>query len=170
MKICFMGLTGYQVLIGRNDRGVVGPDVYQVLLAKELLKHDFEVSYINYNEGGPPTENIDGIEIIKIYPIDNRLSLIWKAFIRGKAMKKANADIYFQQGGAGPFTPLFCRLTGKKCVMSIGHDADVDINMRKEMGFLESQVKTPQPRPEYRVKVMMTEARQIMEKADTKEG
>ena len=62
MKICFMGLTGYKLLSGDRSSGVVGPDVYQVLLARELLKHGFQVAYINYDEGGPKTETIDGIE------------------------------------------------------------------------------------------------------------
>lgn len=136
-----MGLTGYQLLRGSNPEAVVGPDVYQVLLARELLKHNFQVSYINYDEGGPATESIDGIEVIKIYPVANRLNLIQKAFAVGKAMKKANADIYFQQGGAGHFTPLFCRLIRKPCIVSTGHDAYVDEKLMKQHGILE-RIKT----------------------------
>jgi len=135
VKICFMGLTGYQLLNGDRSTGVVGPDVYQVLLARELLKHGFQVAYINYDEGGPKTEIIDGIEVIKIYPMHNKLNIFQKAWAVGKAMRQANADIYFQQGGAGPFTPLFCRFLGRKCVMSIGHDAYVDPELRKDSGF-----------------------------------
>jgi glycosyltransferase involved in cell wall biosynthesis len=135
MKVCFMGLTGYQLLRGDKQQAVVGPDVYQVLLARELLKLGFQVVYINYDEGGPPVENIDGIEVIKIYPVDNSLNIIQKACIIAGAMKKADADIYFQQGGAGPLTPLFCRFTGKKCVISIGHDAYVDKSIRRGSGF-----------------------------------
>ena len=136
MKICFMGLTGYRLLSGDRASGVVGPDVYQVLLARELLKHGFQVAYINYDEGGPKTEIIDGIEVIKVYPVKSRLNIFQKCLAISRAMKKADADIYFQQGGAGPFTPLYCRLTGRKFVMSIGHDAYVDRELRKESGFV----------------------------------
>ena len=141
IKICFMGLTGYQLLSGKNPQAAVGPDVYQVLLARELLKHNFQVSYINYDEGGPATEIIDDIEVIKVYPVANRLNLIQKAFAIGKAMKKADADIYFQQGGAGHFTPLFCRLIGRPCIVSTGHDAYVDEKLIKQHGILE-RIKT----------------------------
>ncbi|MDD4874355.1 MAG: glycosyltransferase family 4 protein [Dehalococcoidales bacterium] len=135
MKICFMGLTGYQLLNGNNASHVVGPDVYQILLARELLKHGFQISYINYDEGGDKTECIDGIEVIKIYPVKNNLNIFQKARAIAQAMKQADADIYFQQGGAGPITPLLCRLTGKKFIMSIGHDAYVDPVLRKTSGF-----------------------------------
>jgi len=136
VKICFMGLTGYKLLSGDRSSGVVGPDVYQVLLARELLKHGFRVAYINYDEGGPGEESIDGIEVIKVYPMDNNLNLLQKSCAISRAMRKANADIYFQQGGAGPFAPLFCRLTGRKFVMSVGHDAYVDKKLRKDSGFV----------------------------------
>jgi len=136
VKICFMGLTGYKLLSGDRSSGVVGPDVYQVLLARELVKNGFKVSYINYDEGGPPVETIEGIEVIKVYPMSNRLNLLQKFCAIGKAMRKANADIYFQQGGAGPFTPFFSRLTGSKFVMSVGHDAYVAPELRKDNGFV----------------------------------
>jgi hypothetical protein len=45
MKICFMGLTGYQLLSGKQTGEVVGPDVYQTLLARELLNHSFQIAY-----------------------------------------------------------------------------------------------------------------------------
>jgi hypothetical protein len=131
-----MGLTGYQLLSGDRSSGVVGPDVYQVLLARELIRHGFQVAYINYDEGGPEVENIDGIEVIKVYLMRSKLNIIQKSCAIGRAMRQAGADIYFQQGGAGPFTPLFCRLTGRKFVMSIGHDAYVDKQLRKKSGFV----------------------------------
>jgi hypothetical protein len=46
-------------------------------------------------------------------------------------MKLADADNLLPAGGAGPFTPLFCRLTGRKFVMSVGHDAYVDPRTQK---------------------------------------
>ncbi len=135
IKICFMGLTGYQIIKGRNDMNVVGPDVYQVLLARELLEQGFSVSYINYDEGGPETEIIDGIQVIKIYPMNSRLNVFRKIWAIGRAMRKANADVYFQQGGAGPASPLLCRFFGKRFIMSVGHDAYVDPELRKDNGF-----------------------------------
>ncbi len=135
MKVCLMGLTGYRLLKGEGRRLVVGPDVYQVLLAEELAAGGIDVSYINYDEGGPPVEKIGGVKFIKIYPVRNSLNVVQKYRAITGAMAEAGADIYFQQGGAGPVTPLWCRLHGKKSVISIGHDAYVDKKMRQAAGI-----------------------------------
>ncbi|MFC2048358.1 hypothetical protein ACFLSK_02880 [Chloroflexota bacterium] len=66
-KICFVALVGYPLLSGKAPENIMGPSVHQVLLARELVKYDFDVSYIAYNEGGPLVEHIDGIKIIKTY-------------------------------------------------------------------------------------------------------
>jgi hypothetical protein len=52
MKICFVALGAYPLLAGKNPKNVIGPDVHQVILAKELLKHNFKIAFISYNEGG----------------------------------------------------------------------------------------------------------------------
>jgi glycosyltransferase involved in cell wall biosynthesis len=103
-------------------------------LANEL-KHDFKISFITYNEGGSSKEQVDGIDIIKTYSLEKRPNLLLKIFLIWKAMLEANADIYFQHGGAGFIVPLFCRIIRKRCVVGIGSDAYVDKEI-KDWGFL----------------------------------
>lgn len=132
IKICFVALVGYPLLSGKVPEDIKGPAVHQTLLAKELVKHDFVISYITYDEGGPPVEHINGIEIIKTYRLTDisRLNPISKAFRIWKAMRKAKADIYFYHGGASGVVPIFCRLMQKKFVYNIASDAYVSRQTR----------------------------------------
>ena len=126
-KICFVALSAYPLLAGKNADNIIGPDVHQVILAKELIKHDFKITFITYGEGGAPVEYINGMEIIKIHEDVCRLrvlDIVSKVFRIWDAMRKANARIYVHTGGAT--TSLFCRLTRKKFVCDIASDALVN--------------------------------------------
>ena len=129
IKICFVALGAYPLLAGKNADNIIGPDVHQVILAKELIKHDFKITFITYNEGGEPVEYINGMEIIKIHEDVCRLRLlniVSKVFRIWNAMRKAKAHIYFQHGGITGAVPLFCRIMKKKFVCHIGSDALVN--------------------------------------------
>ena len=121
-KICFVALSAYSLLTGRNVKRVIGPDVHTILLAKELLKHNFEVTFITYDDGGPPVEHIEGIEIIKTYREDAHLNKVLKAVCIWNAMRKAKTDIYYHHGGAAGVVSLFCRVMRRKYVWHIAHD------------------------------------------------
>ncbi len=124
-KICFVALTAYPMLSGKNLGHIIGPDVHTVLLARELAKHDFEVSFVTYDEGGLPRETIDGIQIVKTYSFTDRPNSVSKALRLWRAMREAGASVYFQQGTIGGVPALFCRLNQKRFVLSIGSDAHV---------------------------------------------
>jgi glycosyltransferase involved in cell wall biosynthesis len=145
IKICFVALAySYSLLTGKTPKKVVGPDVHQAILAKELAKHGFKITFIPYNEGGSPIEYIDGIEVIKIHKDVYRLkilNIILKVFRIWNAMRKAKAHIYFHAGGvAGPVS-LFCRLMNKKFIYDIASDALVDgkLATQKIKGFSRSK-------------------------------
>ena len=132
LKICFVALSAYPLLAGKSIKRITGPDVHTTLLAKELLKHNFEITFITYSDGGAPVEYIDGIEVIKTYREDSRLNHILKAFFIWKAMKKANTPIYYHHGGAAGVVSLFCRVMRRKLVWHIAHDKFV---IREPEGF-----------------------------------
>ena len=130
-KICFVALGAYPLLAGKKPKNVTGPDVHQVILAKELIKRNFEITVVTYDEGGgvTPVEHINGIEVIKIHGGVYRLrmlNVVSKVFRIWNAMRKANAHIYFHQGCATGVCSLFCRLMKKKFVYHIGSDALVN--------------------------------------------
>ena len=53
-KICFVALGAYPLLMGTNINYVGGPEIHQTSLARELVKHNFEVVFIVYNEDDGP--------------------------------------------------------------------------------------------------------------------
>lgn len=124
-KICFLAPSAYPLLGGRNATGIIGPAIHQVSLATELLKRNFTVIFITYDEGGSPVEQINGMKVIKIYPADSHLNLALKAFRLWRAMSRAAADIYFQQGEVPGIAALFCKLRRKRFVLGIGSDAHI---------------------------------------------
>jgi glycosyltransferase involved in cell wall biosynthesis len=130
VKICFVALAyAYSLLTGKNPKKVVGPDVHQVILARELLKYGFKITFITYDEGGAPVEYIDGIEIIKIHNSTYRLNLlntVLKIFRVWNAMRKANALIYYHAGGMAGVVSPFCKLIRRKYIYEIASDALVN--------------------------------------------
>ena len=126
IKICFIAPSAYPLLSGENAKNVLGPDVHQVILANELIKYNFKVTFIAHNEGGTPIEYINGIEVINIHEDVYRLkilNIVLKVFRIWNAMRKANAHIYVYRGGTvGAFSP-FCRLMKKKFILQISSDA-----------------------------------------------
>ena len=130
-KICFVDLGAYPLLSGKNTGFAGGASVQQVLLAEELVKYNFEVSFITYTDGKAHIEHIGDIKVIKVYKREDApsLSFLAKAWHIWRAMKEANADIYFHESGAAGVVSLFCNLTRKKFVRYISSDAEVDKKM-----------------------------------------
>jgi len=138
-KICFVSPNSYPLLAERGIRVIGGAEAHQVVLAKELIKHGFEISFITYGSG-IRVEHLGNIKIFKVYPAEeashlNLPSKIWQFL---KAMRHADADIYFLQAGAYGIVSIFCRLARKKFVRLVAVDADVDkrwpLNFRQRFG------------------------------------
>lgn len=125
-KICFIAPNAYELLTGKNLKRVVGPDVHQVLLAKELVSKGFRVSMIVYCKDNSASELIDDIEIIKIRVMENDLSPV-SELIKGlafwKALSSTNADIYYIHGGVPGIISLYCYIYNKISIYSIASDA-----------------------------------------------
>ncbi len=128
IKICSIALGAYPLLAVKNSKSVIGPDVHQILLAKELLKYNFKITFITYDEGGAPVEYINGIQLIKMHEDVYRskiLNVVLKVFRIWIAMRKAKAHIYFYVGGTlGVFSP-FCKLMKRKFILHISSDVVV---------------------------------------------
>ena len=145
MKICFIALSAYPLLAGKNAGNIIiGPDVHQVLLAKELIKHNFEVAFVTQCEEGAPVEYINNMEIIKIHEDVCRLrvlNIISKVFHIWNAMRKSKAHIYVHRGGVAGVVSPFCRLMKKKFVCHIASDALVNRGLitKKIKGFSQAK-------------------------------
>lgn len=129
IKACFTSMDAYPLLSGENPDNILGPDVFQVLLAKELVKHNFNVTFITHNENSAPIEYVGGIEVINIrrdnYPL-SKINTMLNIFRIWRAMRKAKVHIYIQSGGIAGFFSPFCKLTNKKYICHINSDALVN--------------------------------------------
>ena len=130
--ICFVAPHAYPVLA--NDaslKSVGGAEVQQCIIAKALAKRGYRVSMICLDYGQPNELIISGIRIFKAHKpeegipvlrfIHPRATSIWRA------MKRVNADIYYQRT-ADVHTGLvafFCRQAGKKMIFSAASDTDL---------------------------------------------
>ena len=144
-NICLVAPGAYPLLAGKNPKNIIGPDIHSFLLAKELMKHDFKITFITFNkEEVISVDYIDGIEIIKIHDDAYRLRILYiisKVFRIWGAMRTAKAHIYFHAGGITGPVSLFCRVMNKKFIYGIASDALVNRGLipRKIKGFNRSK-------------------------------
>ena len=123
-SICFVSLQAYPVLAGLDYKTAGGAEVQQVLLANELIKCNFEVSFVVGDYGQNKIEMINGIKTIKSFKLfkGNRvLRFVPDMVSLMKAMNIANADIYYQRAAilyTGP-TAFLCSVKNRKFVLSI---------------------------------------------------
>ncbi len=75
-KICFIALGAYPLLAKKDINFGGGPELHQTFLARELMKHNFEIIFIVYNENDkqPFIQTVDGVQIITVY---NRRSIFY---------------------------------------------------------------------------------------------
>lgn len=133
-KFCFCALSAYPLIAGNNISTIGGAELQQVFIAQELVKRQFSVSFIVFDYDQPISETINELEIIKTVSPDYSFSNIITFFSATRtiwnALKKVDADIYFQ-AGCGYLTGLvglFCKLHHKKFVYKIASDMDVDMD------------------------------------------
>jgi glycosyltransferase involved in cell wall biosynthesis len=130
IKICFVAEAAYPYIAQKDVGTAGGAELQQVLLAKELAKDGFEVSFAVRDYGQKALEIVEGLKIFKLstsgshgiksYPLD--IYILWNV------LKQVDADIYYQRAASyvTGFIALFCLLKGKKFVYSISSQANVD--------------------------------------------
>jgi len=139
-KICFCALSAYPLLVNTDIQFIGGAELQQVLIAKELNRRGYEVAFIVFDHGQPPLEEINGISIFKTIPPRSTFRNTRTMFIALRtiwnSLKKANADIYFQEcsGFLTGVIALFCQIYNKKFIYQLASDMDIDQKYLKEMG------------------------------------
>ena len=125
-RICIISLAAYPLLAKKDMEVVGGAELHSVLLARELPKHDFDVSFIVSDVGQQSPEVIDDTRVIKAYPAGapkgirfSTMRLIWRA------LRQADADIYYGFRGVAGMVALYCLLKRKKLVIGIPSDMEV---------------------------------------------
>ncbi|WP_374357636.1 glycosyltransferase family 4 protein [Pseudoduganella danionis] len=126
-----LALTAYPVLAGRRDlRELGGAQVQQVMIARALVRAGIAVTFICMDYGQPEEEWIDGIRVLRTYgPNDGIRGLRFlHPRITGlfKAMRRANADVYYQRcsGMATGLMTAWCRWNNKPAIYAGASDLD----------------------------------------------
>lgn len=122
----------YALLMGEKTPQVGGAEVQQALLAAALVKLGFPVTYLVPDFGQPlKTTTATGITLIKIRPRSGRfrgLKFLDEILRVLQAMKRADADVYYQQAGS-PVTgiaALYGKMKRKPFVFSLASNMDLD--------------------------------------------
>lgn len=132
VSICIVSHDGYAAISSVRGGHIGGVERQTSLLARWLAARGHRVSFLTWHEGGPNEEVIDGVWIFKIcreeagFPGLRFLHPKWTGLIT--AMRKANADVYYQNCG-GCVTgqmAIWCRMHGKPFAFSVASDAGCD--------------------------------------------
>jgi glycosyltransferase involved in cell wall biosynthesis len=123
IKVCLVSLDAY-LLFNPKAVGVQGgTEVDFYMIATELAKDNcFRVSIITGDFGQPDIETFGNITLYKAAGLQN--NLLSGAVALWRAMRLADADIYFRQGAAvtTDLVALFCRLNRKSFFLRTATD------------------------------------------------
>lgn len=129
MRLCFVSLNSYSLLVNSKLEYVGGSQIQQVELAKEFIKRGYEIYFIVYTDEEDSFFELtkDGIHLIPTYERTKfkRKGPLRKFLILWKKMKEVNADIYFHRTGSPGVIAPFGLLNEKKTIYLISSDADV---------------------------------------------
>ena len=128
-SVCFVAPNAYGALSQREDLAHGGgAERQQVLLAEELVRRGYRVSFVVLDHGQPDGEEIRGIRAFKCYNIERgvrglrffhpRLTGLWNA------MARADSDVYYQRG-AGSETGLvahWCRRQARAFIFAVSNE------------------------------------------------
>ncbi len=131
-RVCFVALNAYGLLSGRPDiRHQGGAERQQVLLARELARLGYSVSFVTLDHGQPDGETVgEGVRVFKAYRpgsgirglrfLHPRLTALWAA------MSRAGADVYYQRGAEAEtgLVAWWCRRHGRRFVFAGAHDTN----------------------------------------------
>jgi glycosyltransferase involved in cell wall biosynthesis len=131
-RVCFVALRAYGLLSARSDiKHQGGAERQQLLLARELVRGGYSVSFITLDHGQPDGERLDtGIRVFKAYRLDEgvrgvrfvypRLAKLWAA------MSRADAEIYYQRGAEAEtgLVASWCARRDRRFIFAAAHDTN----------------------------------------------
>jgi glycosyltransferase involved in cell wall biosynthesis len=131
-SICFIAHLAYGAVTGGHQGHIGGVERQTSLMAKWCAARGHRVSMITWDEGQEDGVEIDGVRVLKMCRQEAGVPGLrffwpkWTSLVR--AMKRADADIYYQNCGeyVTGQVALWCRRQGRKFVYSVASDPDCD--------------------------------------------
>ncbi|OHB76612.1 MAG: hypothetical protein A2Z25_06100 [Planctomycetes bacterium RBG_16_55_9] len=131
-RICFVAHFAYGAMAGGDGGHIGGGERQTSLMAKWFAGRGYSVSVITWDEGQEDGVEIDGVRVFKMCRKDagiKGLRFFWPKWTRlVGAMKRADADVYYQNCGeyVTGQVAIWCRRHGRKFVYSVAIDTDCD--------------------------------------------
>jgi glycosyltransferase involved in cell wall biosynthesis len=125
--------NNYNILAAREDlQHIGGAEVQRALIARELVRRGYEVSFVTWDHGQPDGVVQDGIRVFKM--CEPKAGLPGLRFLHPRwtslwaAMARADADLYYQRaaGAESGQVALWTRRRGRRFVYALAVDAECD--------------------------------------------
>jgi len=128
-NICFVSPQAYPTLAQTMHQSVGGAEVQQVLIAKELKKYQFNISFVAGDYGQKTIEEIDGMRIIESFKEfygNRKLRFLPDMILLFRALRIPDADIYYLRSPIFLLgqVALFCKEYKRKLIFSASKDLD----------------------------------------------
>ncbi len=131
-SICFVAQYALGAMSGGRAGFVGGIEWQQSLMGRWFADRGYRVSMLTWDEGQPDGIEIDGVRVLKICRADEGIRGVrflhprWTGLVR--AMKRADADLYYQNCGeyVTGQVAAWCRRHGRRFVYSVASDPDCD--------------------------------------------
>lgn len=145
-SVCIVAHKAYGAFRGGHAGHIGGIERQTSMLAKWLAEKGHDVSFLTWDEGGPPIEVIDGVRLIKIARARAGIKGLrffhpkWTGLMR--AMRLADADVYYQNGSecVTGQAMMWCQRNGRGFVFSSACDTDCDPRMEYLSTALERRL------------------------------
>lgn len=144
-KICFISFFSFPVLSQSISEVVGGAELQQGILAGELVKKGYDVSFLVPDRGQGLCQLIEGLKLYKSLPEGlTRKKLInklyWYPLIPGiiwRRLSLADSQIYFQKkvGATSALVAFFCWVKKRKYVYCVASDDEVNGTYIKNRKF-----------------------------------
>ena len=135
-SICFVSPDNFATLVDDPKFGHIGgAEMQQALIGRNIARRGYRVSFVTLDHGQDNEMEIDGMRIIKAYNqnvgipvlrfLHPRLTKLWRA------MRKADADIYYQRTSDAitGIVAAFCRRHRRKFVFGVASNASCLVNL-----------------------------------------
>jgi len=135
VSVCIISHNGYGAISGCKGGSIGGVEWQTSMMARWMADHGHRVSFLTWNEGGPDEEIIDGVRIIKICRKASGLPGLrffhpkWSGLV--KAMRKANAEVYYQNCGecVTGQVAVWCWKNKRGFIFNAASEADCDSSL-----------------------------------------
>ena len=134
-SICFVAHFAYGALASIDTGHIGGVERQTSMMAKWFAKRGWKVSMLTLDEGQADELEVEGVKVYKMCRKEAGIKGLrffcpkWTSL--NSAMKRANADIYYQNCGGYETgqVALWCKKHNRKFVYSIASDPDCDIKL-----------------------------------------